>query len=740
MKTPGSSFSEGVSVKTAVIIASRTRAYKAKYFHLYIPQSHCLLIAVAICYRDDTFIDGISVVTNSLINETSPYLQQHAHNPVDWYPWGEEALAKARAENKPILLSIGYSACHWCHVMEHESFEDADTAKIMNELFVNIKVDREERPDLDKIYQFAHQLLSQRSGGWPLNMFLTPDDHTPFFAGTYFPPQPRHGLPAFSTILQKVSDFYHQHPEDIDKQNTSVRDYLQRASQGQAAEEGELDASVLDEARRQLAESYDEHNGGFGGAPKFPHPTNIERLLRHWAATAGNDEQALAMARNTLQAMACGGIYDQLGGGFCRYSVDEQWLIPHFEKMLYDNGPLLALYADAWAATGEASFSRVAEETAGWVMREMQAPQGGYYSTLDADSEGEEGKFYVWRLAEVQQLLSDQEYAIVSRHYGFESTPNFEGAWHLHIYRNLEDVAAELHLDMETVQQRLAEARKKLFACREQRVRPGRDEKLLTSWNGLMIKGMAVAGRRLGNAEYIASAERALAFVREQLWVDGRLLATCKDGKAHLMAYLDDYAFLADGLLALLEARWRNEDMQWLIALADALLAHFAAEDGGFYFTADDHETLIQRPRPWADEATPSGNGVAAQVLLRLGYLLGDSRYLTAAEKTLRAAWHDVQGFPHAHNALLNAAEEYLYPTQTIILRGAVDELEEWTAQLNREYAPRRIVLAISSDVEALPGALAGYAPPEAGVLAYVCREGRCLPPVTTLQELQQLE
>jgi len=682
-------------------------------------------------------------VPNSLINETSPYLQQHAHNPVDWYPWGEAALNKARAENKPILLSIGYSACHWCHVMEHESFEDEATARLMNTLFINIKVDREERPDLDKIYQFAYQLLNQRGGGWPLNMFLTADNHIPFFGGTYFPPQPRHGMPAFADILQRVADFYHEHPDDVSKQNDSVREYLQRASEGQtqASPDTEIEAAVLDEARRQLENSYDKNYAGFGAAPKFPHPANIERLLRHWSATGGSatddsDVRALEMARTTLHAMASGGIYDQLGGGFCRYSVDAQWMIPHFEKMLYDNGPLLALYADAYVATGDAAFRRVAEETAQWVVREMQSPSGGYYSTLDADSEGEEGKFYAWQLAEVQQLLTDQEYALLSRHYGLDRAPNFEGAWHLHVFRSLENIADELHLDLPSAQSRLKVAREKLLAARETRVRPGRDEKILTSWNGLMIKGMAVAGRRLGRDDFIASAEQALDFVRKNMWVDGRLLATSKDGKAHLMAYLDDYAFLAEGVLALLEARWCDEDLRMLVVLVDAMLEHFAADEGGFYFTADDHEKLIQRPRPWMDEATPSGNGIAAQVLLRLGYLLGNSRYVDAAEKTLRAAWHDVRSFPHAHNTLLTAAEEFLYPTETVVLRSAreggaredaAEKMAQWTAILNQEYAPRRLHVAIPGDAPALPAALAGYAAPATGVLASVCCEGRCL-------------
>ncbi len=681
---------------------------------------------------------------NSLFEQTSPYLQQHAHNPVDWYPWGEAALSKARAEKKPILLSIGYSACHWCHVMEHESFEDEATAKVMNELFVNIKVDREERPDLDKIYQFAYQLLNQRGGGWPLNMFLSADNHTPFFGGTYFPPEPRHGMPAFTEILQRVAEFYREHPEDVGKQNDSVREYLHRASEGKALLENEIDAGVLDEARRQLESQYDKNYAGFGAAPKFPHPTSIERLLRHWSATDGTDKRALEMARTTLHAMANGGIYDQLGGGFCRYSVDEQWMIPHFEKMLYDNGSLLVLYAEAYAACGDETFRRVVEETARWVIRVMQSPQGGYYSTLDADSEGEEGKFYAWSLADVQQLLSDQEYAVMSRHYGLDRAANFEGAWHLHVFRSLETIADELHVELSAVQSLLASSREKLFLARETRVHPGRDEKILTSWNGLMIKGMAVAGRRLDRQDFIASSEQALAFVRENLWVNGRLLATCKDGKAHLMAYLDDYAFLADGVLALLEARWNDEDLQLLVDLLDVLLAHFAAEAGGFYFTADDHEKLIQRPRPWMDEATPSGNGIAAQVFLRAGYLLGESRYLQAAEKTLRASWCDVRGFPHTHNALLTAAEEFLYPTQTVVLRGAGEsaadsasgELVQWMTILNKQYVPRRLQVAIPSDAPRLPGALAGYAAPESGVLAYQCAEGRCLPPVSELQGL----
>jgi uncharacterized protein len=679
-------------------------------------------------------------VSNHLIDETSPYLQQHAENPVDWHPWGEAALALARVQNKPILLSIGYSACHWCHVMEHESFEDEATAALMNERFINIKVDREERPDLDKIYQLSYQLLNQRAGGWPLNMFLHPDNHLPFFGGTYFPPQPRHKLPAFSEIVQRVSDFYTEHKEDIVTQNASLQAYLQRAegheSGAQDDEQININALLLDESRRQLEKSYDAQYGGFGDTPKFPHPTNLERLLRHWSSTGGADQQALHMVRSTLQAMAAGGIYDHLGGGFCRYAVDEKWMIPHFEKMLYDNGPLLTLYSDAYAATADATFKRVVEESAEWVMMEMQAPNGGYYSSMDADSEGKEGTFYIWTLTQVQQLLDDTEYAVVSRHYGLDKTANFDGVWHLYVCRSLEDIGAELSQDITIVHSALASARQKLWAAREQRIKPGRDEKILSSWNGLMMKGMAQAGRCLGNPRYIASAEKALQFVRRNMWKNGRLLATSKDGRAHLMAYLDDYVFVAEAVLALLEARWNNDDLQLLIELLDALLTHFSAEGGGFYFTANDHEQLIQRPRPWMDDALPAGNAVAAQVLLRAGALLNEPRYLDAAESTLKAAWKDIQGFPQAHNGLLNAVETFLYGTELIVLRGDEEEMAQWNAELNRHYAPRRLLILLPSEEQNIPAALAHYRAPENGVCAYVCKGGQCLPAVYRLADI----
>ncbi|QKT02976.1 thioredoxin domain-containing protein [Ectothiorhodospiraceae bacterium 2226] len=672
---------------------------------------------------------------NRLASQTSPYLLQHADNPVDWYPWGEEALARARDEGKPILLSIGYSACHWCHVMAHESFEDPETAEVMNALFVNIKVDREERPDLDKIYQTAHQLIIGRGGGWPLTMFLTPEDLTPFFGGTYFPVKPRHGLPSFADVLRRVAAFYRENREEIDKQNTSLRRALATLTE-RTPDDVVINDEPLAAARRQLGEHYDVRYGGFGNAPKFPHPTNVEVLLRRYAHTRANldaDYEALDMARTTLHAMASGGLYDQLGGGFCRYSVDERWQIPHFEKMLYDNGPLLALYTQGWQATDDDAMRRVALEVAEWAMREMQAPEGGFYATLDADSEGEEGKFYAWTRTEAQALLSPDEYRILAPHYGLDDAPNFEGRWHLHVARPLEDVAEEAGLSLARARELLASARHRLFEAREQRERPGRDEKILTAWNALMIKGMAMAGRVFERPDLLDSAERALGFIRTELYRDGRLLASYKDGRAQFNAYLDDYVFLIDAVVELLQARWRDADMTLAMALADALLAHFQDRRGGFYFTSHDHENLIHRPKPMADDATPAGNGVAAQVLGRLGHLLGDTRYLEAAERTLKAAWREMNQMPYAYGALLIALEEYAYPLETVVVRAPQEACAAW--RRSADYAPRRLQFCIPAEAQALPGALAQRAPRGAGV-AYLCRGQTCSAPLESSEAL----
>jgi uncharacterized protein YyaL (SSP411 family) len=675
---------------------------------------------------------------NRLASETSPYLLQHADNPVDWYPWGEEALALARESDKPILLSVGYSACHWCHVMAHESFEDDATAEVMNRLFVNIKVDREERPDIDRIYQTAHQLLTHRPGGWPLTMFIDPEDQRPFFGGTYFPPDARHGLPSFRELLTRAASFFNENRSDIKAQGEQIADVFQKLEPPPG--DHELGDAPLEAARQQIARGFDREYGGIGNAPKFPHPSTLDRLLRHWRAGAHGaepDVDALFMVSLTLTRMAEGGLYDQLGGGFCRYSVDRYWQIPHFEKMLYDNGPLLALYAQASLATGEDLFARIANETADWMLDDMLAPNGGFYSTRDADSEGEEGKFYVWTPNEVRELLDDDEYTAVSRRFGLNEIANFEGHWHLAVRESLKDIAADLGKSRADLMESLDGARRKLLAARATRIPPARDEKQLTSWNALAIRGFAIAGNALARADLVDTAAGAIDFLHDNLVEDGRLLASFKDGSARFPAYLDDHAFLLDAILETLQARWNGAHLAFATALAELLLTHFYdADNGGFYFTADDHETLMHRPKPLSDDATPSGNGVAAFALQRLGFLLGESRYLDAAEKTLKSAWPALEEYPHGHVSLITALEEHQQHPEIIIIRGDIDDIDNWRASAARLYAPRRLVFAIPGDETGLPGALAERKPADGETIAYRCVGSHCSLPITSWEAL----
>jgi len=676
---------------------------------------------------------------NRLAAETSPYLLQHAANPVDWYPWSQEALARAAREDKPILLSIGYSACHWCHVMAHESFEHEPTAALMNALFVNIKVDREERPDIDRIYQIAQQVLTQRGGGWPLTMFLSPEDQMPFFGGTYFPREARYGMPSFTDLLQRVAAYYRDRRAEIHAQNGRLAAVFADLAPAAPAPETRLGREPIARARAMLEADFDAQFGGFTGAPKFPHPGYIERLLRHWSASqlgATPDLQALYMATLTLTRMAEGGLYDHVGGGFARYSVDAWWMIPHFEKMLYDNGPLLALYAEAAVATGDALYRDAANGTADWVLAEMQSPSGGFYSSLDADSEGEEGRYYVWDRPEVEALVTAEEYAVLAPRFGLDRGANFEQRhWHLHAYRSVADVAAAAGLEVPVAQARLASALAKLAGARAQRVRPGRDDKILVAWNGLMIRGLAIAARALERPELAVAATRAVDFLKSQMWRDGRLFATHKDGRSHLAAYLDDYVFLAEALLELLATRWRSSDLEFAVALADAALAHFADPAGGFWFTADDAEALIHRSKSFADEALPAGNGVAARLYGRLGYLLGEPRYLAAAEATLRAAWSALDRYPPAHASLLDALEEQLEPTEIVVLRGPEAVIAGWHRELSRLYAPRRLLLAIPESAADLPAALATK-PAAPDGLAYLCKGTVCEAPLSSLPAL----
>jgi len=620
---------------------------------------------------------------NHLRDQTSPYLLQHADNPVEWYPWGDTALNLAKQQNKPILLSIGYSACHWCHVMAHESFEDEATAKVMNDLYINIKIDREERPDIDKIYQTAQFLLTQRSGGWPLTVFLTPGDQMPFFAGTYFPDTPRHGLPSFKELLHHISDFYQNRSDEITTQNQSMQNALKNI-----------------------------YAPEFSNAPKFPHPSNVERLLRYYAnnnINGVNKPRPLHAAIFTLEKMAAGGIYDHLGGGFCRYSVDE------------------------------------------WLMREMQSPEGGYYSTLDADSEGTEGKFYVWGRSEVEEILTAEEYALFAPHFGFDGAANFEGQYHLHIFKTEKQICEHQSITTVEFNKHLDSAKAKLFTLREKRIRPGRDEKVLTSWNALMIRGMTITARALNNYEYIKSADRALNFLRNTMWKNQRLFATYKapeneygkESKAHLNAYLDDYAYLLDALLEMLQTRWNTNDLNWACEIADVLLEQFEDKElGGFYFTANDHEQLIQRPKTISDDSTPSGNGIAALSLARLGYLLAEPKYIKATERVLNFSAHAITQSPIGHTSLLHAFEEQLHPPQIIILCGEKDALEKWHEECTHGYAPQRMIFSIDKDEQNLPAALAEKkykTSSKESVTAYVCQGMQCGAPIETLAELREI-
>ena len=670
-------------------------------------------------------------MSNRLASETSPYLRQHADNPVDWWAWGDEALAAARSANKPILLSIGYAACHWCHVMAHESFEDEDTARVMNALYINIKVDREERPDLDKVYQLAHQALARRGGGWPLTVFLTPDDLLPFFAGTYFPKTTRYGSPAFVQVLEGVRRWFDQKPDEVRAQNASLAAFLVEHGRTDMHADTLHDAPIR-AALERIATTFDQQHGGHRGAPKFPHASEIELLL------ASDIPSHHAMAHLTLLRMAEGGLRDHVGGGFFRYCVDERWEIPHFEKMLYDNAQLLPLYARVAVGLAEPAFAEAAQDCARWIVAEMSAPDGGFWSSLDADSEGEEGRFYVWNRDELRQLLDANEFAIVERRFGLDQPPNFEGhAWHLRAVASFDEVAVALGIPLEAARQRWHSARERLAAVRARRVRPGLDDKILTAWNALMIAGTArTANASDESSALVSQAGRALDFLHANLWKDGRLYASHARGETKFPAYLDDHAFLLDALLAMLQVRWNPRDMAWAIAIADALLERFEDRDGGgFFFTAHDAEMLPQRPKPFFDESLPSGNGVAVRSLLKLGHLLGEPRYLDAAERTLRAAWPMLVEMPGACCTLLVALGEFLRPRTHVVLRYRNQAaIAPWRAELARHARADIDAYFIPADATALPGVLAAQQA-LGDAVAYRCEGTTCGPPIATLDE-----
>jgi hypothetical protein len=664
-------------------------------------------------------------MANHLIHETSPYLLQHAHNPVDWYPWGEEAFEKARRDNKPVLLSIGYSACHWCHVMAHESFENEDIAKLMNDLFVNIKVDREERPDLDQIYMNAVQMMTHH-GGWPMTVFLTPDG-VPFYGGTYFPPQDRYNIPGFPRILISVAEAYRDRRDAIVENGISLVNELKRLSVTSGSDHP-IGVDLLNAAYTSIVRNYDSVNGGFGGAPKFPPAMTLEFLLRTHIRTGNRD--ALEIVSHTCQKMAQGGIYDQLGGGFHRYSTDAKWLVPHFEKMLYDNALLSRLYLHYFQISQMPLAREIVEGTLDYVLREMTDPTGGFYSTQDADSEGHEGKFFVWDIKEIRDALGEPDASLFCAYYNITEAGNFEGKNIPNITRLLDEVAAAQGVSVSEQQDSLNKSKRKLFELRETRVKPDRDEKVLTAWNGLMMASFAEAGVALDRADYTDVALRNAEFVLSNLRRDGLLLRTWKDGVAKFNAYLEDYAFLIEGLVTLYETtgqfRWLNEARMLTQRMIDEF---WDSEAGGFFFTGKSHESLIVRSKDYFDNATPSGNSVAAAVLLRLAVLTGEENYRKLATRIIEEVGDSVRRYPSAFGYALSAADFLVStPKEVAIVGNALEDIQPLLREAWRRYLPNKVV-APGFSGENIP--LLENRPLQDGrPTAYVCEHYACKQPV----------
>jgi uncharacterized protein YyaL (SSP411 family) len=675
--------------------------------------------------------------TNRLINETSPYLLHHAHNPVDWYPWGAEALNRAVAENKPILLSIGYSACHWCHVMEHESFESDAIARLMNENFINIKVDREERPDLDQIYMNAVQMMTGQ-GGWPMTVFLTPEC-VPFYGGTYFPPEDRYQMPGFRRILTAMAEAYQTRPEEVVKTASALLGELRRSDLGEQSE-GALDADLLDGAYQGILRNYDPVNGGFGSAPKFPPAMTLDFLLRTYHRTGSR--QALEAAKQTCRKMASGGMYDQLGGGFHRYSTDAAWLVPHFEKMLYDNAQLSRLYVHMFQITKDEFYSNVAADILDYVVREMTSEQGSFYSTQDADSEGHEGRFFVWTRDEIENELGTEDALLFCSYYDITQRGNFEGKNILNVRRTPTEVAEAHKVSLDELSEALQRGRRILFDIREKRVKPGRDEKVLTAWNGLMLEGFAEAAAVFDRKDYLKVAKNNAQFLLDNLRQNGLLLRTYKDGSAKLNGYLEDYAFLASGLVKLYEV---SGELKWLRearALVERMVSEFwDTENGGFFFTGKSSEELIVRSKDYFDNATPAGNSVAAEVLLRLSALTGEESYALKAVAVLRLVAKQIRRYPSAFGRILGALDFYQStPTEVAVIgEPGKSDTESLVREVWSRYLPNKVVAQTQPD-----SADAAREVPlfrergliEARAAAYVCEGYACRLPVTNPQAL----
>ena len=672
---------------------------------------------------------------NRLATETSPYLAQHAENPVDWYPWGAEALERARREDKPILLSIGYAACHWCHVMAHESFEDPETARLMNEQFVNIKVDREERPDLDSIYMQATQAMTGH-GGWPMTVFLTPDT-APFYAGTYFPPEDRQGMPSFRRVLHAVADAYRSRRGGVEETAAKMRDLYATTTQP-ARSTGALTTTTLDRAYRAIAQRYDQRHGGFEGAPKFPQAMVLDFLLRYWRRNG--IDFAREMVTESFRKMARGGINDQLGGGFHRYAVDATWTIPHFEKMLYDNALLARLGVHVWQATRDPEVRRVTEETIDWVAREMSSPDGGFYSSLDADSEGHEGTFYVWTRDEIERALGNDG-RLAAAYWGVTGEPNFEERYVLHVPHEIGVVAARGGATPDVVAEAVASARAVLLARRARRARPGRDEKILASWNGLMLRAVAEAARAFGRDDYRALAVRNAEFLLRAMVRDGRVMRSYTAGVSRIPGYLEDHAAVALGLLDLYGVTF---DIRWLDAartIAHAIDQWFWDETTGAYFdTASDQETLLTRPRDITDNAAPSGTSLAVDLLLRLAELLGDGPRRERAMRVLETLSEPLARYAPAFGHLLGAADMAVHGAVEVALAGnpATSEFRALAEAVGADYVPSLVIAGGAAGGEAAPdiALLVGKLPRDDRATAYVCRQYLCEEPVTDPAEL----
>ncbi len=675
-------------------------------------------------------------MSNHLRNETSPYLLQHVDNPVDWYPWGDEALRLAREKDKPILLSIGYAACHWCHVMAHESFEDDETAALMNKDFINVKVDREERPDLDSIYMQAVTSMTGH-GGWPMTVFLTPDGQ-PFFSGTYFPKEPRYGMTTFKQVLAGISDTWNNDRQKALESAAGVTNHLQQTivagGQGKTLDPGLFKNAVADLSRR-----FDHTWGGFGPAPKFPQPMVIEFLLREYLRD--KHSRALQMAEVTLQKMAEGGIYDHIGGGFARYSTDERWLVPHFEKMLYDNAQLARVYLHAWQITGKDLYRRTTEETLDYVLREMQLDNGGFFSSQDADSEGVEGKFYVWSAAEIRDVLGEDA-PLFMQAYDITDSGNWEGQNIPWRRVELRGVAAQFGLEANDVETKIAAARQKLYKTRSQRVWPGLDDKVLTAWNGLMLAAFAEAGPVLDRSDYTQAATRNAEFLYQTMRTEnGRLLRTWKAGSdAKYNAYLEDHAFLADGLLALYQTTFDQRWFLWAQELAQLMLGHFRdTENGGFFDTSDDHERLIHRPKDVQDNAIPSGNSVAANVLLKLSLLTGETDYWNIAEQATAAMGDFMGRYPGGFGEWLNVASFIMGQPREVALIGSEEQLQPLMQVLREKYRPFQVVASGPETEDQTVALLAQRPQVDSQGTVYLCRRFLCQAPVTDPVELAAL-